>query len=243
MKNKFSLLIFGILFVSFVSSVTICIDKTIPSAPSSLSITSSGNDVILNWGPATDEPACSGISYYEIKRNGNSIGNTTSLTFTDYEISEGSYNYTVSAFDKVGHNQGSSRKIEIKVESESNSGGSGSSGGGKIKVVGGETENSYVCEENWKCSEWSECENGTQTRSCVDVNSCGTYLHRPALEQECGKSKSEQKSSTNFLTGAVTGIADFVKSPTGIVSVLITGIVLTGGLVFLNLRKRKISNT
>lgn len=42
------------------------------------------------------------------------------------------------------------------------------------------------CIENWNCTEWSECyENGTQTRSCTDLNNCGTNNDKPATEREC----------------------------------------------------------
>lgn len=30
------------------------------------------------------------------------------------------------------------------------------------------------CEENWTCSEWSKCKNGTQIRICTDLNQCNT---------------------------------------------------------------------
>lgn len=34
--------------------------------------------------------------------------------------------------------------------------------------------NEVVCIENWSCSNWTTCINGTQTRTCEDLNSCGT---------------------------------------------------------------------
>ena len=230
MKKIFLCLVFGMLLISFVSSVSICVDKTSPSAPSSLSATASGNDVILNWETATDEPSCSGIDYYLISRNGINLGNTTSLTFTDSGISEGSYNYTISAFDKVGHNQGSSVKIEIEVESSGGS-SSGGSSGGSFRVIGGEAENSYVCSENWQCSEWSDCENEIQTRTCTDLNSCGTSNGKPTTEQQC-----ETTTSTNLLTGAVTGISEFAQTPWGIATFIIIGLFAVGGVTFLAIK-------
>ena len=42
------------------------------------------------------------------------------------------------------------------------------------------------CEENWTCSEWSPCyPNGTQYRSCVDLNECGTTKNKPAETRTC----------------------------------------------------------
>lgn len=41
------------------------------------------------------------------------------------------------------------------------------------------------CIPNWQCEEWSECINGAQTRTCVDVNECGTEQGKPEQEREC----------------------------------------------------------
>ena len=42
---------------------------------------------------------------------------------------------------------------------------------------------------------------------------------------------------TGFLTGAVTGIADFAQSGVGIASIIGLVLIATGGVVFFNLRK------
>ena len=43
-----------------------------------------------------------------------------------------------------------------------------------------------ICVEQWSCSGWSECpEEGVQTRSCTDLNHCGTTSNMPALSQSC----------------------------------------------------------
>ncbi len=42
------------------------------------------------------------------------------------------------------------------------------------------------CNESWNCSEWGPClPNGTQSRTCVDLNDCGTTKDMPPLVQEC----------------------------------------------------------
>ncbi|MFT4305095.1 MAG: hypothetical protein ACMXX8_03300, partial [Candidatus Woesearchaeota archaeon] len=42
------------------------------------------------------------------------------------------------------------------------------------------------CEEDWLCGNWTECTiNETQTRSCEDLNDCGTEDDKPNLIQEC----------------------------------------------------------
>ncbi|MDZ4256372.1 MAG: penicillin acylase family protein, partial [archaeon] len=42
------------------------------------------------------------------------------------------------------------------------------------------------CTENWFCTDWGPCTNGTQTRSCTDLNACGTQVDQPLLSQTCG---------------------------------------------------------
>ncbi|MBT3577349.1 hypothetical protein HN499_00910 [archaeon] len=58
----------------------------------------------------------------------------------------------------------------------SGGGGGGSSSGG--------------CIINWSCGEWDSCSNGTQLRSCIDENRCGTLAERPDLSQSCNESSS-----------------------------------------------------
>lgn len=41
------------------------------------------------------------------------------------------------------------------------------------------------CNESWECGNWSECMNGTQSRTCTDLNSCGTEELKPNETQEC----------------------------------------------------------
>ncbi|NIM47020.1 MAG: hypothetical protein GTN40_02565 [Candidatus Aenigmarchaeota archaeon] len=41
------------------------------------------------------------------------------------------------------------------------------------------------CSEDWICTAWSECENGVQTRKCVDKYDCGTFYKKPEESKEC----------------------------------------------------------
>ena len=80
----------------------ICIDFDPPTAPSNLAVTSSGTNILLTWGNATDIPACSGIDYYNVARNGIVIAeHITVLTYTDSNVPYGTYSYSVWAVDKV----------------------------------------------------------------------------------------------------------------------------------------------
>jgi hypothetical protein len=41
------------------------------------------------------------------------------------------------------------------------------------------------CIERWECSQWSACVNGVQTRTCEEVNNCGTTEYQQPLAQSC----------------------------------------------------------
>ena len=47
------------------------------------------------------------------------------------------------------------------------------------------------CEENWECTDWSECFNGEQSRYCEDLNLCGTTARKPAQIQLCSGNGGE----------------------------------------------------
>lgn len=46
-------------------------------------------------------------------------------------------------------------------------------------------EKTVFCEENWNCTEWSQCLNGTQYRTCIDENECGTQEEKPSEKKDC----------------------------------------------------------
>lgn len=44
---------------------------------------------------------------------------------------------------------------------------------------------STTCVEAWSCTDWSQCANGQQSRTCSDLNNCGTENDKPAVTQSC----------------------------------------------------------
>lgn len=46
-------------------------------------------------------------------------------------------------------------------------------------------DGSSGCIPAWECTAWSECVDGSQTRSCTDVNECGTDTGRPDETHAC----------------------------------------------------------
>jgi hypothetical protein len=46
--------------------------------------------------------------------------------------------------------------------------------------------NANLCIESWTCGDWSSCtEQGSQTRTCTDSNSCDTTANNPAITKSC----------------------------------------------------------
>ncbi len=48
------------------------------------------------------------------------------------------------------------------------------------------------CQESWTCTEWNACSGNLETRSCLDINNCGTNATRPFEQQAC------QSCTTNW---------------------------------------------
>jgi len=42
-----------------------------------------------------------------------------------------------------------------------------------------------ACIENWDCTDWSACVDGSQTRTCTDSNNCGTTINKPGESRSC----------------------------------------------------------
>lgn len=52
-----------------------------------------------------------------------------------------------------------------------------------------------VCVENWSCSEWSECAEGSQTRTCSDASNCGTDMNKPDETRDCEEPEPQGEKS------------------------------------------------
>ncbi len=251
MKKIFLILALGILLLNSVLAFSICIDKDPPSLmDSSLSWTATSDTIQLSWTPAIDIPSCSGIDYYDIYRSSDGvnflfIGSSQTNSYTDSEVSSGKgYYYIIHAFDLVGQNEaeeGLSNSAPISLASPSapgtSEGGGGSSGGG-----GGDNF--------FSCGDWGECIDGNQTRVCEEINgnlpnrtetkSCFagfTPLGYENDEFETPLINQESISSTNLITGAVTGITDFVKKRKGTSFLVGLIVIVAGAIIFVRRHK------
>lgn len=92
------------------------IPPTKPTTPAIVLI--SNRNIGLSWGPASDE---TGISSYEILRNGAHIATTTAETL-DFEdkglVPDTTYNYAIRAVDTIGHRSPSTTPINAKTLAE-----------------------------------------------------------------------------------------------------------------------------
>ena len=68
--------------------------------------------------------------------------------------------------------QGSNQVIEARILAEKTA-----------RIISNET---LPCQEDWTCTAWSDCVDGTQTRTCTDNNACGTTTNKPSESQACG---------------------------------------------------------
>ncbi len=53
------------------------------------------------------------------------------------------------------------------------------------------------CVEYWVCTEWSACDDGVQTRYCVDNNKCGTTNNKPSETRACEASLNQQTGESS----------------------------------------------
>jgi len=102
-----------------------------------------------------------------------------------------SYYYFITTIDD-GNNENLTLNsnyygITVTIAPPSTGGGGGGGGGGHTLVEAEKTPATNPnCKEEWSCSEWYNCANGVQGRSCVDINKCGTEDNKPEMSRPCG---------------------------------------------------------
>jgi hypothetical protein len=95
-------------------------DSEPPSAPTGLSADLKLKHVNLSWNASTDNV---GVAAYQIRCNGNLVGETTVNSYTDRSISPGgSFTYHVVAFDAAGNASGPSNSLTLDFMGKANQG-------------------------------------------------------------------------------------------------------------------------
>lgn len=69
--------------------------------------------------------------------------------------------------------------VPESTESQSSAATSGGGGGG------GGGGGSYACTEEWYCTPWGACIDKIRTRTCYDLNNCGTTKNKPNETEAC----------------------------------------------------------
>ncbi len=100
--------------------------------------------------------------------------------------------YTSNVFAKAQGN-GNTRYYADSTEAEFtiNSGSAPST-----STSTGPAGSSGLCSPTWECSDWSECNNGKQTRTCEDKWDCGTDYKKPKEERSCKMPPKPKKKTT-----------------------------------------------
>ena len=123
--------------------------------------------------------------------------------------------------------------------STSGGGGGGGGGGSALPVSTGttvvnNTTSTVVCQEKWLCSDWSACDKGVQTRTCVDQNECATNNNEPFTSQPCAAEEEQAEVQNSLLpTGFFLGLLS-----NQIALVAIVAVVAIAVLAFLFMRRR-----
>jgi cysteine-rich repeat protein len=69
----------------------------------------------------------------------------------------------------------------------------------------------FECVPNWKCSGWSECDNGIMTRICEDKNFCDYEYNRPIESSLCTIQQSLVENEPNkYLGWFIGGVVLFI---------------------------------
>jgi chitodextrinase len=86
-------------------------DTTPPSVPATPTLSHSTTAITVTWAASSDNV---GVKGYNVYRNGVQLGTTTSRTYADSTVRQGTiYSYTVAAFDGAGNNSAQSTAASL----------------------------------------------------------------------------------------------------------------------------------
>jgi len=119
----------------------------------------------------------------------------------------GTYNF--SGVYAYNDENSTSIKGDNNLEVSSGNGGNGNWGNGGNG--GGGNGDGSICTPLWSCINWSDCIDNIKTRTCTDLNNCGSNVGKPVESQSCSTEqepivldKKEEKSS--LFTYIILGI-------------------------------------
>jgi len=143
-------------------------------------------DAEISWVSEISD-SCSGADEFKVECDGT--------VQSSYKCT---YNATSNLYQITGLKHSGAKQIGYSKPSSSSdgsegsgSGGSGGGGGGSGGGGGGGGSGlSYICNMDWFCTPWSECENGWETRRCDFVK-----VAQHAQESECPSSSNSPETA------------------------------------------------
>jgi len=94
----------------------------------------------------------------------------------------------ISSITEISDNCNQAGEFMIMCDGNSSNGYTCTDLGNKYEITGlkhSGVKEQEPCEESWTCTDWGDCSDGTQTRTCTDINSCGTEDNKPGESQGC----------------------------------------------------------
>lgn len=101
--------------------------------------------------------------------------------------------------DCKGH-ETKSQQISITGTNGSSSSSAGSGSSTTSSTTSPVSNTPSSCTENWSCSDWFDCSDNQQTRSCIDSNSCSTINNKPVELQNC--TSPQKQLSISLITNS-----------------------------------------
>jgi hypothetical protein len=101
------------------------------------------------------------------------------------------------------------------------------------------------CTYNWTCTEWSECLNGVQTRTCTNGGTCKDNVGKPIESQSCSMPSTPENITpiapeANIIPPTnATSPTPTATTPLGLGIGLIAVVIISFILIFVILKKRK----
>ncbi|MBU2576291.1 MAG: right-handed parallel beta-helix repeat-containing protein [Nanoarchaeota archaeon] len=169
------------------------------------------NSVLFEFNISDDSPVSCELFLNNVSSYNLTLANTSNIISLT-GLSVGNHEWYVDCVDSVGNSNISETSL-FSITAPVVTTSSGSSGGSS-------------CGTSWTCSEWSECSNELQTRTCsYPDNYCTPTRAKPDEEQSCVEEviflEDEEPETTD--EGGATATGGFFS--------LITGAVIGGGAV------------
>lgn len=243
--TKKLLLLIAVLFIipcAYADDWPVCIDMLAPEAPSSLSI----SDKTLSWNAADDEPECSGIDYYEVYKDDVLLGTTSTTSFIDSDVTDGTYSYKIIAYD-LAKNKGTAliQSLTISAPTTSSSSGGGGGGGGGGSIITTTTPNNSSI-DNTSTTTAGETTPPADVTTTTDesTNDLGrVYDFQDSGSEDSGEVENLSEEEEQEEKSGLLGILGRFGSPLGSGNILIGWmiillIVVGGTFIFFRTQKK-----